>query len=94
MSEEEVIAKALKSVQSSKHVTLRHKLDEDSAGEEALWVWVILDDKVVEDPVKFHSTATGVREAIQSELKRQGVARWPYIRFRSASEDREVPAAS
>jgi hypothetical protein len=61
------------------------KLDEDSAGDEALWVWVVVDDAVASFP-SFSAKAQEVQRLIASGLRDAGISRWPYVRFRAMSE--------
>ncbi|MEO1369266.1 MAG: hypothetical protein AAFX50_18975 [Acidobacteriota bacterium] len=53
---------------------------EDHSGDEAVWVWVTLDDKDLDTTTR-RSVRTIVRHKI-SELSKS----WVYVRFRGASE--------
>lgn len=57
---------------------------EDSAGEPALWIWLIVDD----DPQPSAQSITGLNRFvtdIRGDLLRAGLRYWPYVRFRPAS---------
>lgn len=88
------IAEILKNVHfeeplSSSIAELRHSLDIDSSGDPAVWIWVIVDDEAAKRERFFEHTAT-VRQSIQSALRRHGVRRWPYIHFRTVSEQKDL----
>jgi hypothetical protein len=70
-------------------VDLKHEFGIDSSGEPAVWIWVVLQDAVAGRPTFFSETQE-IRERIKSVLRREGVRRWPYIRFRTASEQQSL----
>lgn len=61
----------------------------DSTGDPALWLWIILEDRAA-DGVEFAALTAGVREQIRRALRDAQIERWPYIRFRTASEEQEI----
>lgn len=65
------------------------ELGPDSTGEPAVWVWVIVDDAAGEEE-GFTKAALKLEEQIREALLAAGVARWPYVRFRTATEQRAL----
>lgn len=72
-------------------VELVHEFEQDSESE-ALTVWVVLEDSVT-DSDDFFGTADCIREKLQEMLQVYGVPYWPYIRFRSRTEQQELVEA-
>ena len=68
---------------------LIHLFDTDSTGDPGIWVWVILNDEVAERPTFFEETEE-IRGRIEVALRRTGLRRFPYIRFQTVSEQREI----
>jgi hypothetical protein len=66
-----------------------YRLDNDSTGEPAFWVWVIMEDATDADG-SFLPKATEVRELIYEAVRKADLKRWPYISFRLASEQRTI----
>lgn len=60
-------------------------LDVDATGDPAVWIWVILSDEKTQGDAFAESTEQ-IRELIWTAFNKAQIARWPYIRFRSASE--------
>ena len=57
----------------------------DTDGEDALRVWVIIDEDV--DPEKVDGDdITALKRTIHDRVRELGVERWPYIRFAKQSE--------
>lgn len=61
----------------------------DSTGDPALWLWIILVDGAA-DGDEFAVLTAGVREQIRRALRDARIERWPYVRFRTASEEQEL----
>jgi hypothetical protein len=57
----------------------------DTDGEDALRVWVILDESVEVEDLNGNDI-TDLKMAIHDRLLQQGVELWPYIRFAKQSE--------
>lgn len=70
-------------------LTLDFELGIDSSGDPALWVWVFVDSDVAAS-AEFTQIATDIRQLLRDSLTAAGVTRWPYIRFRTASEQRSL----
>lgn len=68
---------------------IMHRIEDDSTGEEALWVWVILEDEATKGD-KFYEITRQVRSELTRMLRAYGVELWPFIHFRSRSEQDEV----
>lgn len=61
----------------------------DTIGEQALWIWVLVDDEVlaVEHPA---DQVRDVIELVETCLRRITTRWWPFIHFRTVSEQREL----
>ncbi len=57
----------------------------DSDGEDALRVWVILDEKVIVEKVRGEDVGN-LKSAIRDRIRELGVELWPYIRLAKQSE--------
>lgn len=57
----------------------------DSAGEDAIRVWVILGDETQDDQMTWQQLKPVV-EAVHGALQRAEIDLWPYVRFRRESE--------
>ena len=74
--------------------TFDYALDEDWAGNPAVWVWLILNDDVdVEEPAT-RAGLNSLRTRIRKELYEAGIERRPYINVRSQAEVRELMAGA
>jgi hypothetical protein len=60
----------------------------DSSGDPALWVWVIVKDEAADS--HFSEKAATIREQVVAVLEDARISRWPYVRFRTESEQNEV----
>jgi hypothetical protein len=65
------------------------EFDTDWTGEPVVWVWVILKDEVAERPT-FSEDTDRIKRAVEMALLRQGDRFRPHVRFRTASEQREL----
>jgi hypothetical protein len=63
----------------------------DSSGDPAVWIWLVVDDAVANDPT-FTTTTTRLQREIHQSLERVGLNRWPYVRLRTVSEQRSLQA--
>ena len=66
-------------------VDMQFHVGQDSTGEPAAWVWLILADKVAESS-QFFDMTEAIRQQFVKLLPLWGVTSWPYVRFRTASE--------
>lgn len=71
---------------------VKYEQRKDSTGDEAVFIWIILDDKA------FAKGAIRSQLAPIEEFAAKAVAAidadvWPYIHFRTASEQREIDVA-
>lgn len=64
---------------------LRFETDEDSSGEPAVWIWVILKDDAVRKDV-FQTNVTVIRKLLADTVTELGFKQWPYVHFRTDSE--------
>lgn len=64
---------------------LRFETGEDSNGDPAVWIWVEVADVAAEEEV-FSKNTKQVRDIIESSLRKLGIQHWPYVRFRTSSE--------
>jgi hypothetical protein len=72
---------------------LSYRLDVDASGAPAVWVWVVVDDAAASSR-DFPAVAAGIRDAIRNALQEAGIDRWPYVRFRTRSEQAELAGES
>jgi hypothetical protein len=73
-------------------LTWEFEFGRDSTGDPAVWIWVLVDDAAANDP-GFTTVSTRLQREIQQALQRAGLDRWPYVRFRTASEQKALQAA-
>jgi hypothetical protein len=90
MTQEEVIAKvldpkALKRLSKSPVADVRWYHYVDSLGEDALQVWVILNESLTDADMRY-ATVEPVERAIHDGLLAAGVRLFPYIRFAKQSD--------
>jgi hypothetical protein len=69
------------------------ELGEDATGDPAAWIWIIVDD-AASDSQDFASTASEIRQRVRKAFAEARILRWPYVRFRSVSEERHVLEAT
>ena len=73
-------------------VDVRFEVGLDSTGDEAVFVWIILSDKTPKRD--FARDRLSVLEgAVRSALTEKQVYAWPYVRFRTESEQRDIDVA-
>lgn len=68
-------------------VDKRVKLDLDSTGEQAVWIWVVLSDEKQDLPSE---QAAKIRDSIRHALRHAGIELWTYVRFRTESEQSKL----
>jgi len=73
---------------------LRFNTGLDHSGEPALWIWAFLSADVSEKDEEFLATAQTLRDLLDPVARRVAPDRWPYISFRSLSEQSEPVEAS
>ena len=69
----------------------------DSTGDDAVWIWAILDDSVKKadlDYEKLEPVADIIRMAIRGEFTDQALDLIPYVSFRTKSEQQEIEAGT
>jgi hypothetical protein len=94
MNEAEGIHEALKKASLPNTVLeVSHRLDLDATGAPAVWIWVVVDDTAAASK-DFPSLAAGIRDSLRDALQQAGIERWPYVRFRSRSEEAELAGES
>jgi hypothetical protein len=59
----------------------------DANGEPALWIWVEIDDTAAAEDV-FSQNTKSIRTILERAVRKVAIDRWPYIRFRTTSEQR------
>ncbi len=65
----------------------RLRLDLDSTGERAVWIWVVLSDDKEDLPSE---EVAEIRNSIRNALKGAGIDLWTYLRFRTESEQSKL----
>ena len=90
VSEAELIDEAVKKAALPAAVLeVSYRLGEDATGTPALWLWVVLDDAAASSR-EFATLAAEIRDTVREALQQAGVDRWPYVRFRTRSEEAEL----
>lgn len=93
MSEQEQIETVLATLQRPSFVSeIRHVLDDDWSGDPSVMIWVILRDDIADSADLLKHTKP-VRSTIVQALRAAGVQRWPYVHFRSQSEQADLDRA-
>lgn len=67
---------------------LRFETGDDANGDPAIWIWVEVADAAAKADV-FSKNTKQVREIIEKSLRKLGIQHWPYVRFRTSSEQAE-----
>jgi hypothetical protein len=62
----------------------------DSTGDPGVWVWVIIKDEAAD--LKFREQVAETRRQVDAAIHEADIGRWPYIRFRTESEQHELEA--
>lgn len=71
---------------------LRFNTGLDNTGDPAVWIWAILSDEGADESV-FAQNTTSIHKILAAAARRACPNRWPYIRFRSMSEQNEYAEA-
>lgn len=64
---------------------LRFETGEDANGEPAIWIWVEVEDEAANAAV-FSQNTRHVRDLIATCIRKLDIPVWPYVRFRTSSE--------
>lgn len=88
----ERIHRALGNVKLPKHLdrwidSYVYEVGEDWNGDPAIFVWVIMDDKAPRSVLRAESLER-IENAVHRAL--ESLRRWPYVYFRTASEQAEL----
>lgn len=70
-------------------LTWEFEIGLDSTNDPALWLWIIVDDAVARSS-EFPEFSAAVQNRIRRALRERQIERWPYIRFRTITEQREM----
>ncbi len=90
MTEQKQIEAVLASIERPSYVTdIRFALDNDWAGEPAVWIWVIMEDAIADSEEILEHTDP-VESTVVQALRDAKISRWPYLRFRGQSEQAEL----
>jgi hypothetical protein len=65
------------------------ELGDDSTGDPAVWVWVVVDERL-DDTKAFLPMTLEIEDKIRKALAAAGSTRWPYVLFRTAAEQRAL----
>ena len=74
-------------------VEVKHEFNTDWTGDEAVWIWVIMRDESADESDSFEKSKD-IQEQIEVALRRTGAKRWPYVHFRTESEEQSVVAGT
>jgi hypothetical protein len=70
-------------------VAIQYELALDSSGDPAVRLWVIVKDEAAQRK-SFPEEAAKIQDQIMEVFVRTGVERWPYVSFRTTSEQRAL----
>jgi hypothetical protein len=85
------IADATRSVHWPDYVLwVEARIGTDSAGDPAVWVWLVVKDDVEIESPKVQAELARVREAYRNAIQKAGIDRWPYITVRTRSETKAL----
>lgn len=70
-------------------LTWEYELGSDSTDDPAVWIWVFVNDATAQR-ADFTEMTTQIRRKIRDALSSAGIERWPYINFRTSSEQRAL----
>jgi hypothetical protein len=70
-------------------VAWEFRVGEDSTGDPAAWIWLFVDQDVVERK-EVSRVTTAARQKIHDAFTAAGIHRWPYVRARTAAEQRAL----
>jgi hypothetical protein len=70
---------------------VRYVMDTDWTGDPRINIWVVMKDSMPE-PEWSRERLQPIEERIVSALRKRKVTRWPYVFFRSQSEQAEIDA--
>ena len=68
-----------------------HELGVDGTGDDAVWVWLIVRDEVVRDPVRL-AALWPFRAVLAEQLEIAGLSYFVYLNVRSVSDQAELLA--
>jgi hypothetical protein len=68
---------------------LRFETDEDSSGDDAVWIWVVLKDDAARKDV-FQTNVRSIRRLLTDAVTELGIKQWPYVHFRTDSELKQM----
>jgi hypothetical protein len=71
---------------------LRFQTGLDHTSDPAIWIWAILTDETATDEERFFQTSERVRKLLDGAARTVAPERWPYIRFRTVTEQAEIMA--
>jgi hypothetical protein len=72
---------------------LRFNTGLDQTGDPGLWIWAILTDDTLVDEDQFFAQTERVRKRLDAVARSLEPSRWPYVRFRTVSEQAELTEA-
>jgi hypothetical protein len=79
------IEQAIQSRRPEELVDLHFETGPDHSGDPAIWIWAILIDEA-----DFARHTSRIRKLIEAAARAISPERWPYVRFRTASEQTQI----
>ncbi|MFO0958438.1 MAG: hypothetical protein U0800_13575 [Isosphaeraceae bacterium] len=73
-------------------ITYDFEIGSDSTGDPALWIYLIVEDSMAEDANAMEQFRR-LDQELHDAIRDAGIARWPYINFRTATEQKDLLAA-
>jgi hypothetical protein len=73
-------------------LSLRFQTSVDNTGDPAIRIWAYIKDDVMQSP-EFSEKTSRIRRLLESASRAIAPERWPYVRFRTDVEQREIEEA-
>lgn len=88
------IERAIEPYRPDQLAELRFNTGSDHSGNPAIWIWAFLTDAASETDERFLENARHLRQMLDHVARTIAPDRWPYLSFRSLSEQAEPVEAS
>lgn len=90
MDELELIKDAVNGISLPHYVReVKYELDEDWTGDPAVYIYLILADELTQEP-GYQDDVLRVNQEVSNAVFASGTDRFPYVRVRTVSEEREL----
>jgi hypothetical protein len=87
------IEQAIDNYRPQELAELRFNTGRDHTGDPAIWIWAILEEAAAADDARFFHLTEKMRKLLDTASRAMAPDLWPYIRFRTVSEQAEIMEA-